>query len=298
MKMWTHGAAAFSAMTMIALVGCGSSSSGSSTTTSDGGASASSGSQSTSTQSGPSSGSGGNGTGGSAACGIFWDTTAGREDCETCMETSCCSQLEACAPGSDCDALLSCITACKDGDSACEQTCVSGHAQGVSDYQAINTCYQGNCYGASKACAYPVCDMSAVADQDCATCVSADPNCCTDIAACAKDTTCVACTMDSTGADCASNAAFTAYNKCFDTSCGKTCEGTICGSTLGYTGFPACNYCLSQSCCTQFNDCEGDADCSACLTSSSGTGCDTNTKFKAFTDCRDTGACKTDCGGG
>jgi len=86
---------------------------------------------------------GGPGAGGSAGvggggpppqCGIVWSTTAA---CEACMNSMCCSQMQACAPGTGCDALLNCIAAncLNSADQNCVQNSCS--AQVSAGLQAV-----------------------------------------------------------------------------------------------------------------------------------------------------------------
>jgi hypothetical protein len=63
----------------------------------------------------------------------------------------------------------------------------------------------------------------------------------------------------------------------------------ICGSQLGYLGLERCNYCLTQSCCPEFDACTSNPACYACLMGT-GTGCDQNALHASFLACRD-GTC-------
>jgi len=80
-----------------------------------------------STGTGGAPGAGGStGLGGSGPppqCGIIWSTNA---SCESCMNSMCCSEMQACAPGTGCDALLTCIAAnCQNNDPNCAETSCS-----------------------------------------------------------------------------------------------------------------------------------------------------------------------------
>lgn len=299
MKILAWGAAVSA---VAALVACGGSNGGNSggagggsggggtTTSTSTTVTSSSGSTNTTT----STGSGGSGP----ACGILWEdpNDAARAGCETCMEDSCCTEMSACAAGTDCDALLTCVKACADGDSACTDTCINGHMQGYDDYNAMFKCYDDSCK-ATQDCEYPICDsMLLFPDQKCAECLGADATCCGALKDCGADQTCAGCAAKPDAAGCDTNALYQPVGTCFNDTCGKQCSFDICGSGLGYQGFPSCNYCLTQQCCTEFDACQADATCNACLGAPDGADCATNAAFTAFTMCRDV-TCKTDCGG-
>jgi hypothetical protein len=291
MKIWAWGSVV--ATTAAALVACGGGGGGNGGGN-GGGAVTTSSSSSSSSSSSTSSGAGG----GAPACGIYWEdpTKADRAACETLMEDSCCGELQACAPGTDCDALLTCANACAATDSTCVTNCINGHQQGLTDYQTLQSCFYQNAYGKAE-CSWPICTSGqATADEKCAACVGGDAGCCKAVTDCAADATCTGCTATPTGTGCDTNTLFQALNTCFDTTCGPKCVSSICGSQLGYTGSNSCNYCLTQQCCTPFDACQNDTTCKACLMGTGDkTACASNTLFKAFTDCRDTPGATT-CG--
>ncbi|MFO0616092.1 MAG: hypothetical protein U0414_26090 [Polyangiaceae bacterium] len=242
------------------------------------------------------------GTGGGPVCGLTFDD---RPDCETCMEDSCCSELQECDPNSnsDCGKLVVCLNACMSGDSACQDACIAADTSGagLTALQAIFSCYDGNCK-TTQACEYPICDsMLLFADEACAGCLG--NSCCQAIKDCVADTGCQAClTMNpplDPGAPCGtagspSDMLYQAQDTCEHTTCKADCTFTICGSTLGYNA-SSCNSCLSDHCCTAYDPCLADTACKACLTNPDGAGCTTNQLFTAFTTCRDTAGANT-CG--
>jgi hypothetical protein len=213
--------------------------------------------------------------------------------------------MEACGAGTPCDAWYQCAVACKGKGSACYDACDSSQAQGKADYDALSGCYDSNCKQ-QQACAYQVCTSGLLFTsdlQDCAECLGT--NCCDQYTACMMDQGCGTCELSDPSklpANCTDGSAtatlYSAADTCQEQSCGKVCATSICGSPLGYPGFPSCNYCLSQQCCTEFDKCTADMNstCYKCLTTPGATGCDTDADFKAFVMCRDV-TCKTDCGG-
>ncbi|APR82956.1 Multiple EGF-like-domain protein 3 precursor [Minicystis rosea] len=213
------------------------------------------------------------------------------------MEDSCCSEMQACATGTDCDDLLVCANACADGDGTCVDKCITDHSQGYDDYNAMFTCYNGSCKTTAE-CIYQICDsQSGFADQKCAECLGG-ATCCTAVKDCDADTDCSTCVSTPTTTGCDTNTKYGAYDTCMTDTCGSVCTFEICGSGLGYSS-ASCNYCLSQAgnagCCDSFNACLADTTCKACLGNPAGAGCATNTLFTGFTTCRGT-TCATACG--
>jgi len=218
------------------------------------------------------------------------------------MEDQCCSELQGCAPGTDCDALLACAQACA-MDSACVDGCINDHSQGLTDFQTLQGCYDTSCKNTAE-CVYPICDSTLVfPDQACAECMSGTA-CCASATSCVADTDCTGCLSDSTGAACATNVPYLEVDSCLHDGdkCGKLCTFGICDSGLGYPSLPACNFCLGQAdasggCCEQTSACQADADCLDCITGvTSGAACANNALFTAFTMCR-ADKCAADCGG-
>jgi hypothetical protein len=77
--------------------------------------------------------------------------TSGDATCDSCIESSCCVEVNNCFDNSDCAALDSCIGNCLDLDaalqSACASDCNSSHASSASKWQAAASCIQNTCSG-------------------------------------------------------------------------------------------------------------------------------------------------------
>lgn len=245
------------------------------------------------------------GTGGAGpACGLIVDS---REDCQACIDGSCCAELQDCDPTttSDCGKFTACLIACPEGDAACQDACVTADetaamGAGLTAFQLIGDCFDQNCAG-DPACVYPICESGlTLQDEGCAECLTT--SCCNDVTACAADQGCVGCITNSMQdpegpcgtAGSPSDMLFQAQAACETMNCKPKCTFSICGSDLGYSGFTECNACLSDNCCTSFDACLADMACEACLTGS-GSNCDANTLFSAFKTCRDTPGATT-CG--
>lgn len=237
------------------------------------------------------------GTGGAGpACGLIIDD---REDCQACVDGSCCAELQDCDPTttSDCGKLTKCLIDCGDND-ACQQACVdadetASQGAGLTAFQLIFSCFDENCAG-DAACVYPICESGlTLQDEACATCLT--DSCCTAVTACANDTTCVGCLTNPNqepGMPCgtagsASDMLFQAQETCETMNCKNSCTFSICGSDLGYN-LASCNACLTDTCCASYTPCFDDAACKACLGDPMGAGCSANALFTAFTTCRDT----------
>jgi hypothetical protein len=251
----------------------------------------------------------GTGTGGGGpACGLTWTGDGGTEAdpaaCETCMEGSCCTELDTCGdPTGDCYALLTCLQPCGATDAACQTACLNSHQTGYTDYQAIQTCFYKNCQ-TDRGCEYNVsCGGKKTAnvlipDDKCATCLAT--NCCTEYTTCDADATCGQCgpyvPADQNPAQCAANTAFTTAESCTTTKCAAECNFMgICDSqrTLHDN---ACDYALGQHCCAEFKTCVNDNACISCI-QAGGTGCAAaaQTEYNALKTCWNTNA-STECG--
>lgn len=90
----------------------------------------------------------GGGAGGPSACGVGW--TDKEPVCEACMEAQCCSQLQGCAPGTSCYALLNC-GARNCGTSlelSClQQLCAAELTAGQAPLLALAACHNNQCCG-------------------------------------------------------------------------------------------------------------------------------------------------------
>ncbi len=101
--------------------------------------------------SGGTSGNGGTSGGGGTGPGNCGGTLYSNDGaCQSCMETACCSQLAACAPGSSCEALLLCVidNGCLEAAdfATCLQTfCPSELQSGGDAAVALANCDEANC---------------------------------------------------------------------------------------------------------------------------------------------------------
>jgi hypothetical protein len=312
MKIWAWGTVVISTLSL-SVFACGGGKATTTTTGSPTGSGGSSSSGSTAhtssttgatTGGGGTPGAGGNGGngGGAPACGITYDS---RPACETCVENSCCSELMACGPGTDCNAFIACANACPmTNGQTCVQTCQTNHASGVMAFQAVTQCYDQNCRSMA-ACEYPICSsMLSFPDMTCAMCLGSDTGCCSSFTACASDMACTQCAgKPATATGCTSpDATTTAVDTCLNTTCGSSCTFSICGSMLGYPT-AACNYCLSNAstgCCSQFDACTMDTSstCYKCVTGAETdmATCMADANFTAYNTCFTTN-CNTACGG-
>src|SRR4051812_44367426 len=59
------------------------------------------------------------GPGGGGSCGL----SSGDPTCDSCLDTSCCTENKACVADPDCNALIACGDACR--DDACISACMS-----------------------------------------------------------------------------------------------------------------------------------------------------------------------------
>lgn len=100
---------------------------------------------------GPSGGGSGGGSG--LTCGVAFDPSAPL--CEACAETYCCSQLQACSPGTTCYDLANClVTYCTGSqDPNCANTYCSAFAAGMEAGQALVDCVcTVNCPDCAASC--------------------------------------------------------------------------------------------------------------------------------------------------
>lgn len=143
--------------------------------------------------------------------------------CQSCVESTCCAELAACAPGSLCDKLWKCAFSCKPHDDACQSACFNTYGGGLSALQALSTCsQQGTCGADQLVCIAPVCDSGAEAVGTlCAECIS--QGCCAETKACIDDPFCFDCLFDPEMPQCGGNAAFNAIMGCLDGWCGPFC---------------------------------------------------------------------------
>jgi hypothetical protein len=67
--------------------------------------------------------------------------------CNTCLDTSCCTQAFGCGANAQCNALFACTQACAQGDQACLNACSQQFPSGVSAYDAFVGCMNTSCAG-------------------------------------------------------------------------------------------------------------------------------------------------------
>lgn len=245
------------------------------------------------------------GTGGSdgGACGSFvWDP---EDQCQSCMEGSCCAELRACDTGTPCAIVAACGRACKAGDDACLTTCINADSNmhggsGLSAYDALLQCFGDHCDNTNY-CTFPVCKSTySWPSRACADCLGNDPGCCATLTACGNDPVCEACISNPNSMGCSANTNFQKAYVCETQTCGIECSYAVCNSPIWYTSY-YCNYCVSQAtggCCTQFNACVQDMNsvCYACMYNISTTGCATDMLYTAYNDCVSAN-CSVQCAG-
>jgi hypothetical protein len=93
-------------------------------------------------------GSGYPGTGGTGGGHCGGTNYSNNPVCQSCMESSCCSQLVACAPGTSCEALLKCIVQyCAESitEQCIMQYCSNQLEMGASALMAMFDCDEANC---------------------------------------------------------------------------------------------------------------------------------------------------------
>jgi hypothetical protein len=82
---------------------------------------------------------------GGMGCGVMTQNPT----CNTCLDTSCCAQGQACgnATGNECLNLSMCYSQCaqSDGGTACDNNCDSQHPNGVTPLNNLGQCLQTSC---------------------------------------------------------------------------------------------------------------------------------------------------------
>ncbi len=260
-------------------------------------------------------------SGGGGKCGL----SSGDATCDTCLDTSCCSQNQACVNDADCSALIACGNACT--DDTCFANCFSAHPSGAKILDTLMTCVETSCV---SACGGPPPSSSAcgfeTGDPSCTACL--DAGCCGDANACLNEPDCIAlldcasvCNDNACIASCEAKhptgaSKMNALSSCANTKCGSTCNGGggggggspppagSCGLT---SGVATCDACLDASCCGQTTSCITDSDCVAivncyngCSDATCAAACDSAhptglTKLNAVLSCAQ-GSCGTTCG--
>lgn len=228
-------------------------------------------------------------------CGSVWSST--NAACSACMDEHCCDELAACGAGSECDALADCLRLCTPGNDTCSKACQSSHPNGKAGVDALIACFDASCQS-SPACGTKVCDTGVSVDsQACGDCLTA--SCCDSWKLCSQESGCLDCLVTADAA-CAGNPLYASAIACQSASCGPVCQKTICDTSLGYPGMPACNDCLGKldaegGCCEETEACAADTTCRGCLTGKVTVGCDASFALMSFQACR--AKCATPCGG-
>lgn len=176
-------------------------------------------------------GSGGDSSGDGGLCGDFQSSIA---TCQSCLDTSCCSQNGACTGITACRALGSCIPYCT--TQTCIDDCNRQYADGVAAYGALNNCASNSCTAACSASgtqpdAGAQCGTITSSVAACQTCL--DASCCSENQVCSQDAACpsvLAC-----GQACAAN----------NTACVNACRAQ---STSGAAALDAFTACASAKC--------------------------------------------------
>ncbi len=90
---------------------------------------------------------GGTGTGGASGCSMDWGS--GDANCDACMASSCCVQMQKCGSGSACAALADCIVSyCPNADQTClQQNCAEQLNAGGQDLLDMLSCNDSSCGG-------------------------------------------------------------------------------------------------------------------------------------------------------
>lgn len=144
------------------------------------------------------------------ACGF----ASGDASCDSCLDTSCCGDANACLSDGDCVSLLDCVDGC--ADSACMTACEAAHPSGMKKIDALSTCATTTC---GAACGGPAgggggagpgaasCGLTS-GDATCDACL--DGSCCTATTACLGDADCVALVR--------------CYDPCTDAACAAACD--------------------------------------------------------------------------
>ncbi|RYI99508.1 MAG: hypothetical protein EON47_16590 [Acetobacteraceae bacterium] len=91
-------------------------------------------------------GQGAGGAGGSGG-GVTCDQVqlSSKAACNTCAQSTCCDQIEACVNDAGCVALNNCVAKCASNDQACQQACAGANPDAVPTLNALGECVQGEC---------------------------------------------------------------------------------------------------------------------------------------------------------
>lgn len=166
-----------------------------------------------------------------SACGF----ASGDATCDTCLDTSCCGDANACLGDPDCIALLECADTCTTG--GCISACEAAHPSGSTKINALSTCASTSC---GAACGGPggpgpgpgpgpgSCGLTS-GDATCDACL--DGSCCGPTTACLGDADCVALVR--------------CYDPCTDAACAAACDAA---HPSGATKLGSVVSCVETSC--------------------------------------------------
>ena len=162
-----------------------------------------------------------------SACGFG----SGDVTCDTCLDTSCCGDANACLGDADCTALIDCVSRCS--DAACESACEAAHPAGTTKLTTLATCANVTC-GAACGGGGPggggpgSCGLTS-GNATCDTCL--DTSCCAQTTTCLGDADCVA--------------LINCYDACTDAVCASACDAA---HSTGATKIDAVAVCAQNSC--------------------------------------------------
>lgn len=64
--------------------------------------------------------------------------------CTECIATSCCHEMQACAPDTACGELYACLDQC-DGAAGCGAACMAANTGGQAAFSALSNCVASVC---------------------------------------------------------------------------------------------------------------------------------------------------------
>lgn len=183
---------------------------------------------------------GGNEPGGQAQGGqAQGGNEPGGDDCQTCANSSCSSQVNACNSNPDCIAIFKCVANCQ--DQTCFDKCIKDNPGGAADFNATYQCLGTNCQeacsgggggGGDIKCTQI--DLGDGATGACSTC--GHSKCCGQLEACFNDDGCNAFN------DCL------VKNDCSDQACAQACAKEQPAGAQLYNAF---GQCIQSGCSTE-----------------------------------------------
>ncbi|HEY8078523.1 MAG TPA: hypothetical protein VIF62_30545 [Labilithrix sp.] len=143
---------------------------------------------------------------------------SGDPTCDSCLDTSCCTDADACLGDADCTALLDCGNAC--ADDACISACEAAHPSGAKLLDTLSTCVTSTCGSACASAGGGPGDGGPGGPPPAGSCglTSGDATCdtCLNGSCCAPTTTCLG------DAECI--ALIRCYDGCADDACASACD--------------------------------------------------------------------------